>query len=188
MYYLFLLITALLLLSIFSTNWPVKLYHYLFLRKLARKLGTEPVRYGLLLSGVYSEIGTVYQGKEIKIRFIENSIDSIRANAGLEIRVKEDTGIVMEFYRVKLKKKAWGDFHQFKSGDQLIDSKWFILTTDPDRSKELWERAQLAELLKSTPQLDQLLINQQEIIIQLKNYHYTKLALKILDRIIACFS
>lgn len=187
MYFLLLLITALLLISIFSSNWPVKLYHDLFLRKIARELGTEPVRHGLLLSGVYSEIVTVCQGKEIRIRFLENSIDSIKANSGLEIRIKEDIGLVMEFYRIKLNKKPWGDFRQFKSGDQVIDSEWLILTTDLDRSKEFWERTQLTELLRTIPQLDQILINHREMIIQLKNYQSVKAILNIIDRVISCF-
>lgn len=187
MYFLLLFLTAFLLISIFSTNWPVKLYHDLFLRKIARELGTEPVRHGLLLSGVYSEILTVYQGKEIKIRFLESSIDSIKANSGLEIRIKADIGLIMEFYRTKLNRKPWGDFHQFNSGDQIIDSEWLILTTDLDRSKELWERTQLAELLRTIPQLDQILINHQEIIIQLRKYQSIKTILNIINRVIPCF-
>lgn len=184
MYFLVLFLTAFLLISIFSANWPVKLYHDLFLRKIARELGTEPVRHGLLLSGVYSEILTVYQGKEIKIRFLESSIDSIKANSGLEIRIKEDTGLVMEFYRTKLNRKPWGDFRKFKSGDQIIDSEWLILTTDLDRSKELWERTQLAELLRTIPQLEQILIDHREMIIQLKNYHSVKTVLNVIERVI----
>lgn len=187
MYFLLLFITAFLLISIFSANWPVKLYHHLFLRRIARELGTEPIRHGLLLSGVYSEIITVYQGKEIKIRFLENSIDSIKASSGLEIRIKEDIGLVMEFYRTKLNKKPWGDFRQFKSGDQKIDSEWLILTTDAERSKELWERTQLAELLRGVHQLDQILINHQEMIVRLKNYQSIKSILNIIDRVIRCF-
>ncbi len=186
MYFLLLFVTAFLFISIFSANWPVKLYHDMLLRKLARELKTEPKRHGLLLSNVYSEIVTVYQGKDLKIRFIENSIDSIKANSGLEIRINEAVGVVMEFYRVKQNKRVWGDYRQFKSGDKSIDSEWLILTTEPEHSKELWDRTQLSGLLK-TPQLDQILINQQEIIIQLKNYHSIKLVLNILDRIVSCF-
>lgn len=186
MYFLLLFITAFLLISIFSTNWPIKFYHDTLLKNLARELHTEPKKHGMMFSNVYSEIIANYRGKDIRIRFIENSVDSIKANSGLEIRIKEAAGIVMEFYRINRNKKAWGDFQQFLSGDKLIDSKWSILTTDQDRAKELWERSQLNQLLKTTPQLEQILINQQEIIVQLKHYYSSKLVLNVLQRIISC--
>ncbi len=187
MYFLLLFVTAFLLISIFSTNWPTKLYHHQLLKKIARELQTKPIIQGMLFSNVYSEIITVYQGKDIRIRFIENSIDSIKANSGLEIRIREYAGVVMEFYRIKRNKKAWGDFQQFLSGDNRIDSEWSILTTSPDRAKELWNRSQLNELLKTTPQLEQILINQQEIIIQLKKYHSSNLILNVLNQAVSCF-
>lgn len=187
MYFLFLFVTAFLLISIFSTNWPTKLYHHTLLKKIAQELQTEPQKRGMLFSNVYSEIITAYHGKDIRIRFIENSIDSIKANSGLEIRIREATGVVMEFYRVNRSQRAWGDFQQFISGDNLIDSEWFILTTDLNQAQKLWERTQLIELLKTTTQLDQILINQQEIIIQLKRYYSSKSVLQILHRITSCF-
>ncbi len=188
MYFIFLFVTAFLLISIFSTNWPIKLYHHALLKKLAQELNTVPQRHGLLFSNVYSEIICTFQGKNFKIRFIENSIDSIKTNSGLEIRMSEASGVVMEFYRTNRRKRVWGDYRQFVTGDQQIDSEWFILTTDPDKANELWLRTQLIKFLKDFPQLEQILINQQEIIIQLKNYHSSKITLKVLQRITACFS
>jgi len=187
MYFLLLFITASLLISIFSTNWPAKLFHHTIINNLARELHTEPQKHGMMFSNVYSEIITIYQEKDIRIRFIENSIDSIKATSGLEIRIREAAGVVMEFCRSNRNKKAWGDFKQFISGDNLVDSEWTILTTDPDRAKELWECSQLTELLKTTPQLEQILINQQEIIVQLKSCHSSELALNILNRVVSCF-
>lgn len=187
MYFLLLFGTAFLLISIFSTNWPTKLYHHLLLKKIAQELQTEPKKQGMLFSDFYSEIITVYQGKDLRIRFIENSIDSIKANSGLEIRIREAAVVVMEFYRDNRNKKAWGDYQRFLSGDNLIDSEWTILTTDPDQAKEFWDRSQLIELLKTIPQLEQILINHHEIIFQLKNYHSSKLVLNVLHQIADCF-
>lgn len=187
MYFLWLFATAFLIISIFSANWPIKLYHYLLLQRLGQELKTEPKKHGLLLSNVYSEIITNYRGKNIKIRFIENSIDSIKAYSGLEIRIKETAGLVMEIYRVRLNKREWGDFRRFTSGDGQIDAEWLILTTAPEGAKEMWDRIRLADLLKTTPQLDQILINQEEVIIQLKRYPSTQSVLNIIDRIVSCF-
>jgi len=182
MYYVVLFGAAFLLISIFSTNWPIKLYHHLLLKKLARKLKTEPKRHGMLFSNVYSEISCVYQGKEFRIRFIENSIDSIKTNSGMEIRMSQNTGVVMEFYRTEHKKQVWGDFQQYRTGDPLIDSEWSILTTDLEKADQLWGRTHLNDLLKDSCQLEQLLINRQEIIVQLKYYRSSKTALNILGR------
>ncbi len=183
MYFVVLFGAAFLLISIFSTNWPVKLYHHLLLKKLARELNTQPQRRGLLFSNVYSEIISVFQGKEFRIRFIENSIGSLKTNSGLEIRVSENTGVVMEFYRVNQKKRVWGDYRQFRTGDCRVDSEWFILTTDPDQAGKLWGRTQLGALLKDFPHLEQVLINRQEIIVQLKNYRSSKLAINVLQKL-----
>lgn len=183
MYFVALFATAFLLISIFSTNWPVKLYHHQLLKKLARELNTKPQKHGLLSSNVYSEIICSYRGKNFRIRFIENSIDSIKTNSGLEIRMGEDTGLVMEFYRARRKKRVWGDYQQFKTGDSRIDAEWFILTTDLDKANELWDRTQLSVLLKDLPQLEQILINRQEIIVQLKHYHSGKTTLNLLERL-----
>lgn len=183
MYFLALFSAAFLLISIFSTNWPIKLYHHLLLKKLARRLKTEPQRRGLFSSNVYSEIICIFQGKEFRIRFIENSIDSIKANSGLEIRINQDTGVVMELYRVNRKNRVWGDYQRFRAGDDRIDSEWFILTADLDKANDLWGRTQLGDLLKDFPQLDQVLINQQEIIIQLKNHYSSKSTFNLLQRL-----
>mgnify|MGYP001200970712 CR=1 FL=1 len=184
MYFVVLSATAFLLISIFSTNWPVKLYHHQLLKKLARELNTNPQKYGLLSSNVYSEIICSYRGKSFRIRFIENSIDSIKTNSGLEIRMSENTGLVMEFYRAKHRKRVWGDYQQFQSGDSWIDTEWSILTTDLDKADELWERTKLSALLKDLPQIEQILINRQEIIVQLKHFHSGKTALNLIERLV----
>lgn len=188
MYFLLLVTTALLLISLFCTSWPIKLYHHALLKKIAQELNTVPQKNGLLFANVYSEIIATYQGKDFKIRFIENSIDSLKANSGLEIRMNEASGVIMEFYRANRGKRVWGDYQHFVTGDKQIDSQWFILTTDPDQANQLWGRTQLMSFLKEFPQLDQILINHQEIIIQLKNYHPSKIALNVIHRIVSCFS
>lgn len=183
MYFVALFATAFLLISIFSTNWPVKFYHHRLLKKLARELNTEPQKYGLLSSNVYSEIRCAYRGKNFRIRFIESSIDSIKTSSGLEIRMDENTGLVMEFYRAKRNKRVWGDYQQFETGDSRIDAEWFILTTDLDQANDLWNRTPLSALLKDIPQLEQVLINRQEIIVQLGHYHSTKTTFNLLERL-----
>lgn len=188
MYFLLLFGAAFFLISIFSANWPTKLYHHLLLKKLAQELNTQPQKRGMMFSDIYSEIISNYQGKDFKIRFIESTVDSIKANSGLEIRMSEAVGIVMEFYRVNHRKRVWGDYRQFLTGDSLIDSEWFILTTDIDKANELWRRTQLAGLLKAIPQLDQILINREEIIIRLKYYRSSKSVLSALHQLASCFS
>ncbi|MGE5582793.1 MAG: hypothetical protein ACM3X9_09690 [Bacillota bacterium] len=186
MYILFLLLAAFLLLSIFSTNWPVKLYHHYFLQKLAGILETVPERYGFFFSGMYSQIQTIYRNKPLKIRFIEGSVDSLRTGSGLEIRTIVPSGAVLEFYRPRRNKREWGDFQRFLTGEQSIDSQWFILTNDPVSAGLFWNSFHLQDLL-NYPWLEQLLINREELIAQVGNYRSPEGVRKFLDLLVQAF-
>lgn len=186
MYLLSLFLTAFLIISIISTAWPVKLYHYLILKKLASELNTVPQKKGLLFSSSYAEIVVNYRGKDFQIRFIENGVGSLKPVSGLEIRLWESTGLVMEFYRANRVNRTWGDFQRFITGDNRIDSEWFIITTDLPQAEQLWSTSQIVRIL-TAPKLEQILINRQEIIIQLKGYPSDEAVLKLLDQLVSCF-
>ncbi len=169
MYFLFLILIALFLISILSTNWPVKVYHHFLLTKIAQIFNAVPERKGLIFSNVYSQINLIYHERQIRIRFMEASVDSLRANSGLEIRTKIATQVVMEFYRFDRSKREWGDFKRFTTNDLQLDSEWFILTNDLTSSREFWDSFKLRQLL-SEKALKQLLINREEIICQLSTH------------------
>jgi hypothetical protein len=186
MYILFLLFAAFLLISIFGTNWPVKFYHHFLLRNLAEVLEAVPELNGLLFSNVYSQINTIYRGKELKIRFVEASIDSLKANSGLELRMHVPSQVIMEFYSFKRNKREWGDFKRFLTGDPQIDSHWFILTKDQTTAKLFWDSFNLKDFIL-TPCLDQMLLNQNELIVQLKNYRSAEKVKEFIDRLVQVF-
>jgi hypothetical protein len=183
MYILLLLLAAFFLISILGTNWPVKFYHHFLLKQLAEILEAVPERNGLLFSNVYSQINTIYQGKELKIRYIEGSIDSLKAHSGLELRMHLDSQAVMEFYPFKRNKHEWGDFIRFLTGDPQFDSQWFILTNNPTTAGTFWNSSDLKGLLL-TPGLEQVLLNQHELIVQLKNYRSAEKVKQFIDRLV----
>lgn len=183
MYILFLLLAAFFLISIFSTNWPVKMYHHSLLKNLAIALGTVPERYGLLFSNVYSEINTVYKRRQLKIRFVEASIDSLKPNSGLEIRMRITSETIMEFYHLKRNKREWGEFKRFQTGDKLLDSQWFILTNDLVKANDFWGMNNLKSLI-ANPHLEQLLINQDEAIVQLKSYRSYQKIIEFIEQMV----
>jgi hypothetical protein len=186
MYILFLLLAAFFLISIFGTNWPIKFYHHFLLKRLAEELAAIPERHGLLFSNVYSQINTIYKGRQLKVRFMEASIDSLKANHGLELRLFIPTETVLEFYPLRLHKHEWGEFKHFQTGDGQIDTQWFILTNNPITAGTFWNSFNLRDFLL-TPGLEQVLLNQHELIVQLKNYRSVKNVKQIIDEIVKVF-
>jgi hypothetical protein len=188
LYILFLLITAFFLISIFATNWPIKLYHYFILKKLAETLETIAEKKGLLFSNVYSQINTIYHGKEIKIRFIEGSIDSIKTSFGLETRLylSDDRGCgqsILECYPIRQKKHEWGDFKRFFTGDPSIDTNWYILTNNLESSNACWNLLNLKSLL-SFSGVEQVLLNKNELIVKFKYYHSVATIKRFIDQLV----
>ena len=189
MYILLLFVIAFFLISIFMTNWPVKFYHHLILAKLAELLNAVPEKKGLLLSNVYSEIHTNYNGLDIKIRFLEASIDSLKANSGLEIRTDLQNrvncqDIILEFYPIRRQKREWGDFKRFLTADSQIDSQWFILSNNPISARECWNSFDFRKILQSSG-VAQVLLNKGELIIQYRSYGAVKKIKYFLDELVA---
>ncbi|HBE80243.1 MAG TPA: hypothetical protein DDW65_21055 [Firmicutes bacterium] len=174
MYILLLLLAATFLISIFTTNWPVKFYHHYLLKQLAELLGAIPEKNGLLSSSVYSQINTIYRDKELKIRFVEASVDSIKEHSGLEIRMYINVSAqgVLECYPMRKGKHEWGDFKRFLTGDPGLDRQWFILTNEPVAAGVIWDSCRFPDLLRY-PGLEKLLINQNELIVQFKYYYWS---------------
>lgn len=169
MYILLLVILALLFLTTLSTNWPVKLYHARFLKRLAEEFGTAPISNGLL-SQVATEIKTIFRGYDLTIRFVDTALDSLRsAHPGLELRVNYPFGTVMEMYRPWRRKREWGDFKQVTIGNAALDSQWFILSPLVEPARQLLEQSILNPLLELN-QVEQVLINQHELIVRLRRY------------------
>ena len=165
MYAFGLIFAAVLIISIFSTNWPIKFYHHWQLKKLGNHFGADPVKHGLLFSGVYSELKFPHQGKNITIRFLEGSADSLFANSGLEVRVSTISPAVIQFFRGNYRKGEWGDFKQFRTGDQDLDSHWFILTNDLNQAQKYWEKSKFSKLLVNK-NLEQVLLNESEVVLK----------------------
>lgn len=172
MYIIFLLLIVLFIISIFSVNWPLKLYHHFLLSKLAGVLDLA-IEKNSLLSNVYSQINGVYNGKNLKIRFVEGSADSIQATPGLELRLRWSPGFLMEFSKFKQSKREWGDFKRFLTGEKIIDAAWFILTDNLEMAEDLWKtkQEQLQSLLNTYALINQILISKTEVIIQLRHFH-----------------
>ncbi len=186
MYFLLLFLAAFFIISLISWNWPVKLYHTWLMQKIAREFGCEPVRHGLD-ARISAELETIYQGKQLRIRFVERSLDSLKsAGAGLEIRLGCRSQVILECYRPWHHKREWADFKQFRSGDRRIDSQWFMLTPEPDRVAPLWQHLNL-EILLGDSSLDQLLLNQKEIIIRLRRFVSGTAVRELVDRVIRAF-
>jgi hypothetical protein len=183
MYILLLLLVAFFLFSILGTNWPTKFYHHLLLKRLAEELEAIPERNGLLFSNVYSQINTIYKGQQLKIRFMEASIDSLKANQGLELRLYVAEEAVLEFYPLRLHKREWGDFKCFLTGDPQLDAQWFILTNNQAAASAFWNSTNLKDLML-TPGLEQILLNQHELIVQLKHYRSVKNVKQVIDRLV----
>lgn len=183
MYFLLLFLIAFLLFSLITTNWPVKIYHHNFLKKLGVVLQSEPHKNGLTLAGVYSEIVTVYRGRELKIRFVEGAAGALRANPGLEIRLKAISPAILGIYPWKHNQQEWGDFKRFQTGEPLLDSQWFILTDNLQATAEVWRTGKFAALLTGNHYLEQMQVNHDEIIVCLRRFHSPEKVVSFLDRL-----
>jgi hypothetical protein len=161
----------------------------MIMKKLAYLLETVPEKNGMLFSNVYSQINTVYQGKELKIRFMEASTDSLKPSSGLELRVhvpgeSKDQPRIMEFYPMRLKKREWGDFKRFLTGDPQLDASWFILTKNPASADICWNLLNFKSLL-SIPGVEQVLLNQNELVVRFKNHHSATKIKQLIDQLVA---
>ena len=188
MYILALLLAAFFLISIFATMWPLKLYHYSVLKKLAELLEAVPEKNGMLLSNVNSQINTINHGKAIKIRFIEGSADSLKTSSGLELRmyISNDGACeqaILEFYRMRQNKREWGDFKRFLTGDPQIDSSWYILSNNPTIAGVCWKMFNFKSLLM-LPGVEQILLNQNELIVKFKHYQSVTKIKQFIDQLV----
>jgi hypothetical protein len=185
MYFLFLFILAFFLIFIFGTNAPIKLYHHYLLCKLANALGVT-IAQNSIFSNVYSEINTFFEGHELKIRFVDGSSGSLKANSGLEIRVNWTAQFLMEFYRIRENKREWGDFKRFVTGEKLIDDSWFILTDNLETAANWWDQTnhQFRKLVSDFNAINQILINKNEIIVQLRRFHSCREIMALVSLII----
>lgn len=174
MYPIVLIFCAFLILSLFATNWPLKLYHHAVLTKAGKAIGARPAR-GSLFAGVYSEIRAPLAGREVRIRYVEGSMDAIHAASGLEMRIPLAQPAVIEFYRVKLKKAEWGEFKRVFTGDEALDREWVILGNDPELARQFLRasasahpgapRHPLVRLLTNR-HIEQILFHSREMIIR----------------------
>lgn len=186
--YTFLLIgTALLFISVFSTNWPVKLYHRYFLNQLARRLNVPLKTHGLVFSSVYSELTFERLGRKVTVRFLEGTMDALYRNSGLEIRLQGAWGGVVELYRPHLKKRAWGEFKPVETGDAELDKAWFMVSPEPEWAAG-FVRKWLSAPFRSWRYLEQILVNRSEVILQLRNVHSVSRLQEILEELLSSFS
>ena len=188
MYILGLLLIAFFIISIFITNWPVKLFHRHILMKLASHLNTVPEKNSIFFGNVYSQIHTIYRGMELKIRFLEGSVDSLKVSSGLEIRMNVQNqdcygDAVLEFYPLRMKKREWGDFKRFLTGDTILDNQWFILTNNLSIAKECWNFVNFKKLLRFSG-VEQLMLNKGELIIQYNSFVSVKKIMDFLDQLV----
>jgi hypothetical protein len=170
MYLLALIVTALAVLSVFSSNWPVKWYHFHLLNQLAREFAATPIKYGMILSTSFAEIRPQIMGKDFVIRFIEGASGSLRAESGLEIRMRKQFPMIMEFYRMPTSKREWGEFKKWVTGDPTLDSQWLILTPRPQEAQSFWNRGKLPGIIMDNHQIDQILLTPDEMILRLRRF------------------
>jgi hypothetical protein len=170
MYFLALIITALVTLSIFSSNWPLKWYHLHLLNQLAAELGVTPVRHGMLLSMSFAEIRPVILGREFVIRFMEGVPGSLRNPSGLEIRMRGEFPAIMEFYRVPHSRREWGDFKQWRTGDPDLDGRWLILSPQPEAAQSFWDLGKLQGLINGNHPIEQISLTNGEMILRLRRF------------------
>jgi hypothetical protein len=170
MYFLALIVTALVILSIFSSNWPLKGYHFYLLKQLAAEFGVAPIKHGMVFSASYAEIRPIIRGREFVIRFMEGAPDSLRNASGLEIRMRGEIPAIMEFYRVPHSQREWGDFKKFSTGDPGLDGQWLILTPQPEEAQSFWDRGKLQVILNGNHPVDQILLTPGEMILRLRRF------------------
>jgi hypothetical protein len=183
MYFLVLFLVAFGLISLITTNWPVKMYHHHWLTKLGVLLHTIPQKKDMALSSIYSEIVTIYRGRELMIRFLEGAAGSIRAGQGLEIRLKATSPAILSIYSRRHNQQEWGEFKQFQTGQGDFDFQWFILTNNLQAAAEYWGSSNLAALLSGNHAVEQMQINHDEIIVCLRRFHSPENVLAFLDKL-----
>jgi len=186
-YAFLLIVTALFFISVISTNWPVKLYHRQFLKKLAQRLNVPLTTHGLLFSGVSSELSFERQGRKVTVRFLEGTLDALYSNSGLEIRLEGAWDGVVELYRPNLKKRAWGDFKPVQTGDAQLDKDWVILSPEPEWA-EGFVRRWLTVPLASWRYLEQILVNRSEMILRLRHVYSASKLQEVLEELAKTFS
>ncbi|HEX3047354.1 MAG TPA: hypothetical protein VHY08_21565 [Bacillota bacterium] len=171
MYFILLFAAAFLIISLLTSFWPVKLYHHYLLKDLAAALDSDPQRQGLVFSKVYSEITPSFQGREWRIRFVEGSADSLKSNTGLELRLKANSGTVLECYPLRRGKREWGDFKRFLTGNPEVDGAWFMLSNNLETAAEFWGDGKLAGILNNRKFfIEQLSFTQEEVVARLRRY------------------
>lgn len=186
MYFLLLFLAAFLLISLFTTNWPVKIYHYFLLKQLGKILHSAPQKNGLTLSSVYSQIITAYQGRKLQIRFVEGAVGALHASSGMEIRIQASSPVVLGIYHRKCHQQEWGNFKNFHTGDASLDSQWFILTDNLQAAAEFWRTGAFGALLAGHEgYLQQMQVNHEEIIASLRRFHSPQKVVAFLERLCA---
>jgi hypothetical protein len=171
MYFILLFAAAVLIISLLTSFWPIKLYHHYLLKDLAAALDTDPQRQDLIFPKIYSEITTNFQGRLWRIRFVEGSADSLKSNTGLELRLKANNGTVLECYPLRRGKREWGDFKRFLTGNPEVDSAWFMLSNDLGQATELWGDGKLAGILCNRHfYIEQLSFTREEVVTRLRRY------------------
>lgn len=184
MYVILLFAAAVLIISLLTSFWPVKLYHHYLLRDLAAAFDNAPKRQGLIFAKVYSEIVTSYQGREWRIRFVEGSADSLKSNTGLEIRLKANAGTVLECYPLRRGKREWGDFKRVFTGNPEVDGAWFLLSNDSEPAAELGRNEKLAGILSNRKFcLEQLSLTREEVVARLRRYPSRERVLKLMEEL-----
>ena len=177
---------ALIIFSLINYNFPVKIYQYFFLRKLAKYLDLDLPRANLGLFGVAVELYADYRGRELKLKFLETTTDKLRQTSGLELRFKYDSQIVASIYHRQNRREAWGDFKIFATGNEGLDSQWLILTNDMLALKLFWEaKGQnwgnlMNNLTTSQPGMV-ILLNNDELIFHLRAFIWPERLKRFLD-------
>ncbi|MCL6590358.1 MAG: hypothetical protein K6U80_10435 [Firmicutes bacterium] len=189
MYFILLFAAAVLIISLLTSFWPVKLYHHYLLKDLAAALDSDPKRQGSVFSKVYSEIAAQFQGREWRIRFMERAVDSLKSNTGLEIRLKANAGTVLECYPLRRGKREWGDFKRVFTGNPEVDSAWFLLSNDPGPAAELGQNEKLAGILSNRNYgLEQLSFTREEVVARLRRYPSRERVLELMEELGGIFS
>lgn len=183
MYFLLLFLVAFAIISLLTTNWPVKIYHHYLLKQLGMVLHCEPQKNNLAFGGVYSQIVTVYRGRDIKIRFLEGASGALRSNPGLEIRLKVPSPVVLGIYPWRHHQQEWGDFKRFQTGDAFVDSQWFILTDNLQSAAEFWRNRNLVPIFNGNHSIGQMQVNHDEIIACLQRFHSPGKVMAFLDEL-----
>ncbi len=182
MYLFALLITAFVIFYTLMTNWPVKLYQNWRLRELAKLLQTEVTEHGLWFTNIASEIKTDYHGYPLTVRFIAGTMDALRSSSGLEIRFKASFPVVIQITSALRRRTAYGHFQKVTTGVGEIDQRWMIISEEPSQALALLNLEPWQDLLMIKFNFEQIMVNQDELIVRLRNLSTTKL-LELLEKL-----